>query len=506
MSDPVYGVTATGWYGKPEATIESEVDAGLQTILGEDSGTETDGTIPLRSKAGQLKVLIVDEYSELWDLGGAIYAAFNPNSATAAQLDSVCSLTGTLREGEQFSSVTAYCLGTYGTLLPVGRLATTTNSNIVYESTFAATINISPIDWEPSSSFLVGDIVFNSGSMYFCTGAGTSAVSGGPSGLGNAIVDGSCTWCFLGAAVDGVTCYVAVTFEAVAAGPVNALAGSLATITTPVAGWQSICNPLDGTPGAAVESDPALRARRDFEAASSGNATVDAIRAALLSLNQSSIDPTHVPLKSVTMLHNDGDVVDANGLPPHSFEAICYYGANDIPATDQDIANTIWATGGGGVATFGNQTSTVVDSQGDNQTVKWSKPDEVSIYVVFTVEFDPTIWTGSSAVALVEASAMSAFIGFAQGFPPSRSVRVAPLSASLFDSPSAVKTNPDGTFTPNLDPPATASSMSGITDVTPFYIGTSPSPVTGTAISIGVRQIAQFSSDNTTITATPEAP
>ena len=52
-------------------------------------------------------------------------------------------------------------------------------------------------EWAGSTSFSVGDIRRNSGNVYECIKAGTSASSGGPSGELDSIVDGSVSWKFI---------------------------------------------------------------------------------------------------------------------------------------------------------------------------------------------------------------------------------------------------------------------------------------------------------------------
>lgn len=53
--------------------------------------------------------------------------------------------------------------------------------------------------WTPSSAYSLGAQVINSGKVYACVGAGTSASSGGPSTVGASISDGTVTWSYLGA-------------------------------------------------------------------------------------------------------------------------------------------------------------------------------------------------------------------------------------------------------------------------------------------------------------------
>jgi hypothetical protein len=53
--------------------------------------------------------------------------------------------------------------------------------------------------WTPSTAYLILALVINAGNVYKCTTPGTSAASGGPTGMGGAINDGSCVWAYQGA-------------------------------------------------------------------------------------------------------------------------------------------------------------------------------------------------------------------------------------------------------------------------------------------------------------------
>lgn len=50
--------------------------------------------------------------------------------------------------------------------------------------------------WVASTAYAVGALVSNGGNLYLCTTAGTSASSGGPSGTGGAITDGTAVWAY----------------------------------------------------------------------------------------------------------------------------------------------------------------------------------------------------------------------------------------------------------------------------------------------------------------------
>jgi hypothetical protein len=97
-----------------------------------------------------------------------------------------------------------------GPYLPVNATDTTLTLNqtsgtadlTASDALFAATDVGRPVrirhlvqDWAPSTAYAVGDVAQNdSGKVYECTTAGTSATSGGPTGTGAEISDGTAVW------------------------------------------------------------------------------------------------------------------------------------------------------------------------------------------------------------------------------------------------------------------------------------------------------------------------
>ena len=85
------------------------------------------------------------------------------------------------------------------------------------------------------------------------------------------------------------------------------------------------------------------------------------------------------------MFYNDTDAPNADGVPAHSIEVLVLGGL------DQAIADALWSVAGGsGIHLHGSTTKTVVDSQGNTQTVRFSRPTQVPIYVVADVTYDNT--------------------------------------------------------------------------------------------------------------------
>jgi hypothetical protein len=54
--------------------------------------------------------------------------------------------------------------------------------------------------WQASKVYALNQQVHNGGNVYRCTTAGTSAASGGPTGTGAGITDGSAVWSYVGTA------------------------------------------------------------------------------------------------------------------------------------------------------------------------------------------------------------------------------------------------------------------------------------------------------------------
>lgn len=59
------------------------------------------------------------------------------------------------------------------------------------------TVTQSAPAWSPSTAYTAGQRVTNNGNIYSCTTAGTSASSGGPSGTGSGISDGTAVWSYV---------------------------------------------------------------------------------------------------------------------------------------------------------------------------------------------------------------------------------------------------------------------------------------------------------------------
>ncbi len=478
-----YGVTPQGFVAKPLDVIKSELDAKFKAgPLGSSAGTESDGSIPAQSLAGQIIAIMVDGLAGQWDLQQAVYSGFDPGQAVDAAQDAVCSITGTVRDPAVNSLVTATCTGDPGTILLVGRAATVQGSTSRFSSQASATDPAAPAStlavlssWLINHGYAVGDRVTNASRAYECITAGLSAGAGGPTTTAADITDNTVHWTYLG---EG-TAAVDVVFKADIAGPIGATARNLTVISTPVSGWKSIINLHDAVVGALLETSSALRIRRDAELHADGNAVADAVRSRVLRVGEGTVNN----VTACTVFYNDTDAPNADGVPAHAIEVLVLGGQN------QAIADAIWSVAGGsGIYLHGSTVLTVSDSQGNVQTVRFSRPTAVPIYIVADVTYDnsPGVFPTNGGTLI-----QSALATFGAAYTIGRDVRSAALGAAVFDAPSSSAPG--------------ATPVPGILDAT-CKIGLAPAPALTIPITITSRQIATFDTSRITVNLTGAAP
>lgn len=241
-------------------------------------------------------------------------------------------------------------------------------------------------------------------------------------------------------------------------GPTVALSGSLTVIETPVAGLNSTKNIVDAILGTLVESDADYRIRQVDELSKSGASTIESIRARM---KEEVAD-----VEEAIIFENATDAVDGDGRPPHSIEAFVDGGL------DQDILDQLWETKPAGIQTVGDITGSVVDSQGLTQTVKFSRPTEINIYLI---------------VDIVSGDE----------FPDSGAADILVAILAYGDS---LKIGQDVLVYPKLLP-AIVDNVAGIDDVT-IRIGLAPAPTLDNNIVIAVNERAKFASVRITLNIT----
>lgn len=253
-----------------------------------------------------------------------------------------------------------------------------------------------------------------------------------------------------------------VPFEAENPGSIIANAGTITVISTALVGWNSVTNPADATPGKEIDTDPELRLRREEELRATGSATIDAIRADLLE---------HEEVLQADVFENTSNVIDSNGLPPRSIEAVVFDGTP--PTMDNnDIAQIIWDSKAGGTKTVGFESGVAEDKIGGLHVVYFSRPTEREVWVEIDISINSTSgYAGESALkdALVLLNTTDLRLG--------RDVIKQKLSQ-------------------------VAMAFPGIFDVTEIRLGFTASPVGTVNLSIAPREIARLDTSRITVTET----
>lgn len=234
----------------------------------------------------------------------------------------------------------------------------------------------------------------------------------------------------------------AVTFRAETKGPVDAPSGSITVIATPVTGWTSVTSG-DVTLGRPVDDDDTLRERREAQIEAAGAATLRSLVADLLEI-----------CDAARVLENVGSTMDAEGVPPQSFEAVVL-----STSTNDQIAQVIYDNGHTGIPSHGSLTGTATDEDGGEHVERFSRVEERDVYL----EFDLEVGDGFDANVFKAALALQA-----------------DEEHDVGDSVKRARINTLAINSPNVE------------DVVAIRLGFASSPTGTVNLPINVRQIARF--------------
>ncbi len=397
-----FGLTDDGFVIKRLPDIVAELEQAFRDEFGEID-------VSASSVFGQVIGVTAKPIADLWELMGIIYLSQSPTSAEGVQLDNVAQYTGITRLGATATrgEVVLYSDGAT-VVVPAGTEVSDSLLTKVYELELATTIQSSGvvqtlIEITNAEVGIEYKVTVNSTDYTHTAGGGeteaniatalVAAINTGPkpedvTGIDHAdgtftvIADDKTTLHSIAVTDDDTPAgdNIAVkeigtpgTFRGQDTGAFAAPASSVIVIETPVSGLDRANNLLDLQTGRDVETDAELRLRRIDSLQIGSVATLAAIRSRLLQ----DVDG----VSEVAIYENRTSVVDGDGRPPHSFEAVV------VGGDAQDIGQMIWDTKPAGIQTFGNQSPvTVVDSNGDNQDMYFSRP--VSMYGYVKVRFD----------------------------------------------------------------------------------------------------------------------
>lgn len=277
--------------------------------------------------------------SEVYELLQLLFDSTSPDAAQGAMLDNVAALVGVTRKPATYASGVLTLSGVVGTRVEAGKIVRSTTTGSTFVTLQTVTI-----------------------------GAGGT---------------------------------VDTTARAEFVGGVTAAAGEIDEIITPVGGWQAVTNAADFVAGTDVESDTALRIRREESLPIIGAATDPAIAARI-------IDGVDSVLTALVI--SNREIIEVDGRPPKSFEVIVWPDAGvDETAVTQIVFDNMAA----GIEAHGDNAFVVTDEFGIEHDVKWSYAERVDLWVRVDVET-----TGKYPID-GDAQVEAAILAVANGVPES---------------------------------------------------------------------------------------
>lgn len=473
------GLTNSGFEIKRMTQILSDLRAEAVTLFTDllEPGDQVDTSNS--SALGRLVALVSPSLADLWEVAQADYQAFDPNSATGIALDNLVALGGITRQEQTFSTAQVIISGDNGTLVSSGLTVgssidssqwtilspvalspsqavgvtvtpTVVSNTTVYSITYTSITTSNTINFTSDASATAAEIIAGLNAVIIASHPSIISSIEGTS-LKITRVDEFSAVTFTVTPNLGVTKVQKLgEVQSSTVGEVKAEANTLNVILTPQLGWDSVTNPQAASPGRNLETDEELRLRfreTKFERASN---ILEALYSALINLEG---------VEEVRIYENDTDVVDAFGVPAHSFMPIVLGGVSI------DIANTIWENKPMGIRSYGDTVVVIFDTQGSSHNIGFERPDPLPIYITVNLTTDSEFpGTGVNDIKSALITYFDSNLGIGDDVIWSR----------LFTPINTVKGH----------------------EIDSLFIGTSPSPTGTGSVSVAFDMIASLSSDN----------
>lgn len=387
-----YGFENGSFIRKPAAIIRTERNQLFQSVFGEDLN------IASTSPEGNLIGAESEREALIQEIIEAVFYSQWIDTASGASLDNAVAYLGLGRIAAR-RATTSLTLATIEALdvdIETGTQAKQSSTAVIWETLSDVTIpaatnviqeTITDIEYQSGNTIrytfdttisgaTVGDVLYMTGAT-FSTNNNLFSVSA----VGSDYVDvenlnrSDDTADELSVSLDGVITdgYITVDAQTVDAGLFTASQNTINTINNPITGWDYVGNMAVASEGRAVETDTELRTRARENKNSATGGTLSSIKARLLEIDG---------VTYASGRENRTASIDANSLPPHSFEFVILGGDN------QDIADTLYQIKGAGIETYGSVGVSVVDDFGVSNTMYFSRPTEVDIYLIVNVTHD----------------------------------------------------------------------------------------------------------------------
>lgn len=446
---PDIGLLPTGLSIPTISELRDEIEQNMRDEFG--------ASLPLgdRTWLGHLIGIVSERIGLCWEGVEAVNSSQDPDKAVAAALRALGKLTGTYEIEASPSIVTLTLCGDDGTVVASGFIAKTESTSKQFETTEDGTLE--QLDaWAALGNYVVDDRVTNSSRCYECITAGVAAGAGGPTTTADDITDGTVHWRYIG---EGGACADFPDSESIDDGPIDGTAGDITVIDTPIGGVNTCVNLEDAVLGRDAMTDEEFRVLREVQLAKPGTGTPDAIRAAILDVAN---------VTNCTVFFNPDDEEDEDGMPAHSCEILVQGGDDDA------IFQAVWDNVPVGITIIGDEEGTVVDSEGYDQTVYFTRPEPINVWVIATLVKYTKEYGG-------DATVKTAITDWGDAQTTGKDVVASAISAQCF-------------------------SVDGVLDVTSVLIGTVNPPVASTTIAVSRKQLAVYDSSRITVNTSTGTP
>ncbi len=413
-------VTSQGW----ESSSYDDILADAVSKAG-IAFSDTCTTTP-ESVFGQLASIISAGMKDLNDLGQAVTDTQNRDTAEGIHLNYLADLIGLSRLEASGATGNILFTGDSGTVIPVNT-ACKTDSGEVILSKVSGTLNRANCF---SSTFTLRTVQDNTTYTINIENSPISIDSGvgnDEESILNLLMTSVNNNSLQSATVDTSVPSITVTYqnnnnlltttnsdnmnlstvgmliscESANTGSISLVADEVSTLVTPNLGVALVNNPADFQTGRDLETDPELRLRMDQREQSTGTATKPAIEASLSEISG---------VTSAVLVVNDTLVDDINtGVSAKSFEAFVDGGDENTIAEVLHGAKALFGTSQGTVQ------KTVIDSNGDTQGVRFSRPSERFAWVRITYAIDNEGTFPSNGEELLVSQAVAKGVSFAVG-------------------------------------------------------------------------------------------
>lgn len=379
----IYGITKDGIKIMRLPDIIESIQQGFRNLFG-------DIDVSAGSVAGQFTGVLSDPIATLWEEIQNAYYSNNPKTAEGVSLDYCASFTPLYRLKSTPTQVDIALFGDPGTIVEPGKIFKSTSNAAQFQVTQSITLSpdnqkhiyikmlevlpgtVYPFTVEcngetysvsvDSSVFIDPsfDDIINLMVYYFELNA-VGVFTAENVGEGVLSLKSVSPLTFdLTAYDDALLTYANNTLcDCIVKGSIAAPIYSVVEIVNPVSGLDSVKNYFEGVKGRDIETDAAFRLRWEKSKNVKGSGNLEAI----ISYIKENV-PGVVICKGA---ENDTDL-PVGDLLPHSIKITVDGG------TPEDIGAALWAKKSGGIQTMGSESVVVLDSNGDEQIMKFSRP------------------------------------------------------------------------------------------------------------------------------------